>query len=366
MKKAKHRIPTFDNRTALLLTLYISIIIIVIMLFAYFQARAKDVGYLYDIGDLMTLSVALTFLSNTVLLYLLFRFQFWVINSNLNKKLKATVAVVGSIILLLILSPLMAQIHMAAVQDRMPANVFQLIYLVKNAILLIITFLFTALVYMVNMTQKTLQENQKLMVENLQNRYDALKSQVDPHFLFNSLNTLNGLIGYDNDKAHEYVDQLSMVFRYTMQNKPVIQVMEELEFVEAYASLMQIRYNESLSIEYHIDKKYRDYYILPLGIQLLLENAVKHNVISNKYPLLITIETTDNDMIKVTNNLQPKPDSKHGGVGLSNLNERYQLMFGQFVSISQDESSFVVEIPLIKEFDNTKLNTVIDYESYYC
>ncbi len=123
-------------------------------------------------------------------------------------------------------------------------------------------------------------ENQHLVFENLQNRYNALKNQTDPHFLFNSLNTLNGLIGYDDQRASDYLEQLSNVFRYTMQNKEVSKLSDELEFAEAYIYMMKIRYNDGLDVQISIedDKRgiilYRqDFkYLLrtPLSIMLLV------------------------------------------------------------------------------------------------
>lgn len=231
--------------------------------------------------------------------------------------------------------------------------------------MLVITWLFTALLYMWNMNQESLMENQKLSLENLQNRYDALKNQVDPHFLFNSLNTLNGLIGFDDEKAQEYLTELSSVFRYTMQNKPLIQLCDELKFAESYMYLMKIRYNDGLQIDYKADEKYMEYYILPFGLQMLIENAIKHNVISMKYPLHITIETTDNDTIRVKNSLRPKSDNSSSGIGLANLDERYKLVFNKGIEIMQDENSFMVEIPLFDEPKKIEYRTN-ESESSYC
>ena len=176
-----------------------------------------------------------------------------------------------------------------------------------------------------------------------------LKKQVDPHFLFNTLNTLDGLIGIDVNKAHEYVQNLSQVFRYTIGNKEIMHLDEELDFTESYARLMKIRYGDNLQIKYNIDDKYRNYYIIPVSLQLLVENAIKHNVVSSKHPLLITIETTSNESIRVTNTIQPKSDVEHGeGIGLANLIERYELLFHKEVIITKT-NIFCVEIPLNKQ-----------------
>ena len=123
---------------------------------------------------------------------------------------------------------------------------------------------------------------------------------------------------------------------------------EELDFTESYALLLKIRYGDNLQIQYNIDDKYRSYYIIPVSLQLLVENAIKHNVVSSKHPLLITIETTPNDSIRVTNAIQPKSGVECGeGIGLANLTERYELLFQKEVIITKTDV-FSVEIPLNK------------------
>lgn len=199
-----------------------------------------------------------------------------------------------------------------------------------------------------SLRQKTLVENEKLISENIRNRYEALKNQVDPHFLFNSLNTLNGLIGYDDGRAHKYVEKLSSVFRYTIQNKEIISLRDELDFTDSYGYLMKIRYGENFTIECDIEEIYFSYYIMPISIQLQVENAIKHNVISNKYPLCIKISTTDSATLTIENKIQPKALPVSGtGIGLANLAERYKLLFHKEVIITNTNNVFRVEIPLI-------------------
>ncbi|MDL2247648.1 histidine kinase [Bacteroides sp. OttesenSCG-928-J23] len=194
--------------------------------------------------------------------------------------------------------------------------------------------------------------NQSLMKENIKTRYDALKNQLDPHFLFNSLNTLNGLIGVDDDKAHEYVENLSSVFRYTLRSKTICTLDEEIEFVNSYVDLLKIRYGENLVVHYNIDERFRKYYLMPVSIQLLVENAIKHNIISNKKPLFILIESTEQGFISVKNliNLKLK-NVQNNGVGLANLANRYSLLFQKTINIQNKDGFFSVEIPLIEKMD---------------
>ncbi|MDL2323089.1 histidine kinase [Bacteroidales bacterium OttesenSCG-928-A17] len=341
------------KKTPLQLALVIGLVLLLIMLISFFFARIKVSGNLH-IKDVVTYSSVCVFLSNVFLLYFLFAFQFWILRRIKNPKKRALYILFGSLILVFILSPIFSRVQWFVVRETLPPNLYTIVLFTKDLILLLITLLIISLINLLEETRKILIENQKLSMESLQNRYDALKNQVDPHFLFNSLNTLKGLVGYDDEKAHEYVDQLSSVFRYTMQGKQVMKLPEELEFVKSYIYLMKIRYNEALQIDYHPDEKYFEYYILPFGLQSLIENAVKHNVITQKYPLMITVETTDRDTILVKNNIHLKSGAMSSGIGLANLNERYKMIFDKEIIINKDDSFFIVEIPLIKDIEKYK------------
>ena len=196
--------------------------------------------------------------------------------------------------------------------------------------------------------QKTIAvENETLRSENILTRFEALKSQLDPHFLFNSLNTLQSLITLDTEKAENYLQQLSSVLRHTLQNKEVISLEEELRCVHAYCDMMQIRYGENLKFEFKIDEKYNNCYVLPLSLQSLIENSVKHNVISSKQPLVVTV-ATGIDSVSVSNPIQTKTTPEESnGIGLANLSERYRLKWNKKVEITDDGSVFCVKLPLV-------------------
>lgn len=198
--------------------------------------------------------------------------------------------------------------------------------------------------------QKTIAvENESLRSENILTRFEALKSQLDPHFLFNSLNTLQSLITLDAEKAGNYLQQLSSVLRYTLQNKEVLSLYEELKCVHAYCDMLQIRYGDNLKFEFQIDEKYNDYSVLPLSLQSLIENSVKHNIISSKQPLVVTV-ATNRDSISVSNSIQAKTTPEESnGIGLANLTERYRLKWNKNVEITNNGSTFCVKLPLIKK-----------------
>ena len=220
--------------------------------------------------------------------------------------------------------------------------------LFRDYFIAIVVILSSQLLYISDKQQKMALENEMLQAEYMKSRFMALKNQVDPHFLFNSLNTLSSLIKTDADKAGEYVQQLSQVFRYTLQNKEIITLEEELKFTLAYCHLMQIRYGDNLQFVQKIDEKYYPYSIVPLSLQTLVENAIKHNVVSNRQPLTIDLSTSENATITVSNPIQPKRDMESGeSIGLSNLTERYRLLWNKEIVIRNTEGIFAVEIPLV-------------------
>jgi sensor histidine kinase YesM len=218
----------------------------------------------------------------------------------------------------------------------------------RNYMVTLIVIISSQLIYLTQKQQKISLENETLHAEYMRSRYEALKNQVDPHFLFNSLNTLNALIKVDADKAQEYVQQLSYVFRYTLQNAEVISLNEELKFTRAYCHLMKIRYGNNICFDYSIDERLYDYLIIPLSLQTLVENAIKHNVVSNRQPLKVKIKS-DGEAIKVSNPVQLKKEVESGErIGLANLAERYKLMWKREIVTIATDKTFEVTVPLMK------------------
>lgn len=192
-------------------------------------------------------------------------------------------------------------------------------------------------------------ENEELKTENIRSHYEALKNQLDPHFLFNSMNTLQSLIDLDKDKAGDFVHQLSSVLRYTLQSNETVTLAKEIECVKAYCNMMRSRYGDNLKFDFQIDTKYNNFKILPLSVQGLIENAIKHNVISAKQPLEVRIAADDQAQLTVSNPIQPKIMAETGNsIGLANLAERYRLKWETEIGIMDDGKVFEVTIPLIK------------------
>ncbi len=233
-----------------------------------------------------------------------------------------------------------------------PPFLFSIIrdYLVRDYFLMAVVIMSCYLMRALYRQRMIAVENEELKTENIRTHYEALKSQLDPHFLFNSMNTLQSLIEIDAEKATDYVQQLSSVLRYTLQNKEVVALADEMNCVEAYCSMMQIRYGDNLEFDFQIDKKYNKAKVLPLSVQGLVENAIKHNVISAKQPLVIQIVTTENGQLEISNAIQPKiKEEEDSGIGLANLADRYRLQWNKEVEIRDDGKYFRVTIPLIEK-----------------
>lgn len=220
--------------------------------------------------------------------------------------------------------------------------------LMRDFFFMVVVMLVTKLLQTMYERNNIRVENEALRAENISTHYEALKSQLDPHFMFNSLNTLQSLIGTDAEKAQSYVQELSQVLRATLQNKEVVTLEQELQGVCAYCNLMQIRYGDNLKFDFQVNHKYFPYLMLPLSVQGLVENAIKHNVISGKQPLRVNIVTTQEALLKVSNSIQPKIMEESGnGIGLANLVERYRLKWNVEVEIMDDGKNFEVTLPLI-------------------
>jgi sensor histidine kinase YesM len=194
-------------------------------------------------------------------------------------------------------------------------------------------------------------ENEKLRSESLQSQFESLKNQVSPHFLFNSLTALKVLIEESPTLAKQYVSHLSQVLRYTLQSKrkQMVTLNEELEFTESYIFLLKMRYDTNLTIKTSVDKNFGFWNLPPLTIQTLVENAVKHNEISNEFPFEITITATENDTLQVANKIQEKLTPEEGtGIGLVNLSKLFRLLSEKEILIYKTDGEFIVEVPLLK------------------
>ena len=204
-------------------------------------------------------------------------------------------------------------------------------------------------IYFYNRYQQNRIKEQKVIAGTASAKFDALKNQLDPHFLFNSLNVLTSLIEENPQNAQKFTTSLSKVYRYVLEqkNKELVTVDEELQFAKTYMSLLKMRFEDSIVFTMLEKASNPEAKVVPLSLQLLLENAVKHNMVTSGKPLHIKIYEDQGDLI-VENNLQPKQIMKKGtGVGLSNIMQRYGLLTNKKVNINKEANRFAVAIPML-------------------
>ncbi len=229
-------------------------------------------------------------------------------------------------------------------------NAVYLITLMNVIAVIFITHIYET-VFLIKERQDDILEVEQLKRIKIQAELDALKNQVDPHFVFNSLNTLTYLVETHTNRAKNYLQTLADVYRYILVNKKkdLVRLTEELQFFSMYFSLLKIRYDTAIHLSLDIpDTVSSDFVIPPISLQLLLENAVKHNDFSEDNPLEITL-SLEEDSLMVSNPYRPKnnvQDSQH--IGLRNLASRYQLITGRDIHIRNREGIYRVQLPIIQ------------------
>lgn len=206
-------------------------------------------------------------------------------------------------------------------------------------------------VFLVKESENEMVRNAQLERAKAEAELKALKSQIDPHFIFNSLNTLSHLIEEKPAKAKLFNDQLADVYRYILQHKKqeLVLLREEMYFLNDYFSLLQTRFENAVQLTIEVpEPEFVAYLIPPISLQLLVENAIKHNEFSNRNPLIITIKREE-DQLVVSNKVYKKEQRKASSkIGLHNLNERYKLTTGKAITVSGDNDIFVVDLPVLK------------------
>ena len=238
---------------------------------------------------------------------------------------------------------------------------------VVNIVILsfIINFVFQTLYeaeYILGKYKDSLEENEAIQQLSMAHEYNTLKSQVNPHFLFNCFNTLSSLISEDRQRADVFLNELSKVYRYLLRSNEdgISTLANEIIFINSYYQLLQTRHGEAVQLNLQIDKHYEQYLLPSLTLQLLVENVVKHNVLSKNKPLLIDIFTTAGNKLIVNNNLQRRtvkaPSNK---VGLDNIKAKYDLLKRPGFQVIEDAKNFTVVLPLIWNGDEYNKSMIV-------
>jgi two-component system, LytTR family, sensor kinase len=221
-----------------------------------------------------------------------------------------------------------------------------------RGILISLTFyMFIQLLYQSYHNQQVSIELERTKMDNLGAQYELLKQQVNPHFLFNSLNTLKYMVESSDEHTVEFVLKLSDFYRFTLESRKLnlINVAEELKIIASYVFLLKARFEEGIDLTVAIDPPIQQTYIPPFTLQLLVENCIKHNIVSLEHPLRIKIYS-ENDFIVVQNQVQLKrtPEASMG-MGLENINQRYMHLLDKKIEIQPDDRFFTIKLPVIHE-----------------
>jgi LytS/YehU family sensor histidine kinase len=205
-------------------------------------------------------------------------------------------------------------------------------------------------------------EAEELKRSNMQAQLQAVNNQINPHFLFNNLNVLSGLVLTDPKEANRFTEAFSQVYRYILsaQDKELVAVKDELDFIQPYLFLLQKRFPGGLNVRMDVSDEAQKLYMVPAALQMLIENAIKHNVASSSRPLNIDIYANGKQALQVKNNLQPKISKEpSSSIGLQNINQRYGLLFDKAITVENDDKHFAVTLPLI----SISKQKMPDYES---
>ena len=240
----------------------------------------------------------------------------------------------------------------------------QFIWLIAT---LLVSIWIYRIIYSIHKKQESKVKEQKIIAGTASAKFETLKNQIDPHFLFNSLNVLSSLIEENPENAQRFTTSLSKVYRYVLEqkDKDLVSIEEELAFAKTYMNLLQMRFENSLTYEVIIDTIQPEAKVVPLSLQLLLENAVKHNIISEQKPLHIKIYI-DNDVLVIQNNYQKKSVLQDGqGVGIQNIISRYDIITDRKVTIEQNENTYTVKLPILTKQITIMENSIYDEENAY-
>lgn len=242
------------------------------------------------------------------------------------------------------------------IENETPSNY------ITSSIFTFIVLIIIHFIFLYKWYQENKVKEQKIIAGTASAKYESLKNQIDPHFLFNSLNVLSSLIEENPENAQKFTTSLSKVYRYVLEqkDKDLVSVEEELAFAKTYMNLLKMRFENSLTYELPAEQLNPEAKVVPLSLQLLLENTVKHNVVSEQKPLHIKIYI-ENDYLVIENNFQKKEVLQNRqGVGLQNIINRYAIISKRKVQIEQTQNVFKVKLPLL-----TKQISIMETQSIY-
>lgn len=260
--------------------------------------------------------------------------------------------VVASLLLLINYATIVAMRYISHAVHPFAISVDTLILIVYIWFVEMVIMSLLLFIRSVQYTVSLLKEKQRLEAETVEAKYNALQQQLNPHFLFNSLNTLIAEIEYDPAVAVTFTQHLSDIYRYVLkcQGLKLVTIREELDFVKSFVFLHQVRLGKCLNFIVDVKKEEMDCKIPPLTLQLFVENVIKHNYISEKQPMdMYLLSDIDKGVLIFKNKLHPKKLVAESGHGLKNLNERYKLLNNKSIEVTKTSEEFIVSVPMLNE-----------------
>jgi hypothetical protein len=267
--------------------------------------------------------------------------------------LRFFISVLGTIVVTVLVINLLNMFFYWLYFDRTPLEYIQIVspwdFIYTVLITGVISLFFHGRGFLIEWRASAI-EIERLKQAKIAAQYETLKNQVNPHFLFNSLNVLSSLVYRDQDLAAKFIKQLSKVYRYVLdtRDKEVVSLQNEIDALESYIFLMKIRFGDNLQVSQNVTPQPNEQ-MVPLTLQMLLENAIKHNEISKAFPLKIEINRLKNGLISMKNDLQEKRQlEEKSGVGLANIEARFKYISDKKVEILKTKTTFEVHIPIVE------------------
>ncbi|MRG45807.1 hypothetical protein GFS24_11825 [Chitinophaga sp. SYP-B3965] len=278
----------------------------------------------------------------------LFALLFFAINLE-RRKIRLGVLFLLNVVLFFIADFLLLRLHLylfePALKERLFRFLFNVTFILEFLLIILVSYIYRLVFY----NQQIRMANQVLLKTNAETKYEVLKNQVNPHFLFNSFNTINSLILRDKEEAMNFVNNMSDVFRYVLESREMVTLEQELCMMVAYTAMLKGRHGEKIMVEIDIDDTKLQHKLPPMALQILVENAVKHNVVSARQPLRIRVSVSEQETLIVANDLQEKKVRERStGLGLSNLNQRSKYLSNRDITIRRTDDQFIVAVPLIQ------------------
>ncbi|WP_439559601.1 sensor histidine kinase [Dyadobacter sp.] len=255
------------------------------------------------------------------------------------------------VLLFFAINEILFQLKLALDEDNTNMIIFRVVYYLYHILLLLAILGYRNFLLTTQANHEIGLENEQLKREQLKAQLEALRNQLNPHFLFNALNILNISIATNPDLAQRIVLDLSDILRYNLkvQNQGLVLLTDELAAARAYLDLHKARFGDKMAFDFIDTETGKEWYVVPLSLQILIENAIKHNVITSTQVLFIEIRLNEPEkQVIVMNTINKKANSGGTGIGLQNLDKRYKIQTGQKPSLIEDEQQFTVKIPLIE------------------